>query len=150
VTVWISGPTGAGKTTLSHLLRATGYSVVEEKLPEQLFRAFALDPVQHCARLQEEIVRSQPGALSPIIPESCLTEALTRTPRCFVESASISPANLSRCILLLYLFFQFLIIFFQALHARVVITTRRERNCTLHQWSEFRIVDERGKVTTSD
>jgi deoxyadenosine/deoxycytidine kinase len=59
MTVWISGPTGSGKTTLSHLLLAAGYSVVEERLPEQLFRAFALDPIQHCARLQEEILHSR-------------------------------------------------------------------------------------------
>lgn len=57
--VWISGPTGSWKSSLTHAFGATGYSVVEERLPEELHRAFASDPIQHCALLQEEIMRSR-------------------------------------------------------------------------------------------
>jgi deoxyadenosine/deoxycytidine kinase len=39
--------------------RAFGYALVEEKLPNATFRAFASDPVQHCAPLQEDIMRSR-------------------------------------------------------------------------------------------
>src|ERR1700733_8692383 len=57
--VWISGPTGAGKSSLARALRAFGYDLVQEKLPTERFGAFAADPVRHCAMLQEEIMRSR-------------------------------------------------------------------------------------------
>jgi deoxyadenosine/deoxycytidine kinase len=57
--VWVSGPTGSGKTSLTRAARAVGYSVVEERLPEDLFHSFASDPVHNCARLQEAIMRSR-------------------------------------------------------------------------------------------
>src|SRR5262245_53855786 len=57
--VWISGPTGAGKSSLAHALSALGYGLIQEKLPTERFGAFVADPVQHCAILQEEIMRSR-------------------------------------------------------------------------------------------
>ena len=57
--IWISGPTGSGKTSLSELFRKCGYSVVIEKLPETQFAAFQADPARHCAALQEQIIRSR-------------------------------------------------------------------------------------------
>jgi deoxyadenosine/deoxycytidine kinase len=58
--VWISGPTGAGKSSLAQMLCTLGgYSLVGEELPEERFRAFGLDPIRHCALLQEEIMRSR-------------------------------------------------------------------------------------------
>ena len=57
--VWISGPTGAGKSSLARALRALGYAVVQETLPTERFRSFIADPVRHCAMLQEEIMRSR-------------------------------------------------------------------------------------------
>jgi predicted ATPase len=33
VIIWLSGPTGAGKTSLARSLRKSGYSIVEEKIP---------------------------------------------------------------------------------------------------------------------
>jgi deoxyadenosine/deoxycytidine kinase len=57
--VWISGPTGAGKSSLAPAFRALGYAIVQEKLPKERFRAFAADPIRHCAPLQEEIMRSR-------------------------------------------------------------------------------------------
>jgi deoxyadenosine/deoxycytidine kinase len=59
MTVWISGPTGAGKTTLTRAFAEVGYSVIEETLPVEVFRAFSYDPKGNCARLQESIMRSR-------------------------------------------------------------------------------------------
>ena len=58
--VWISGPTGAGKSSLARVLSAAlGYGLIQENLPKELFSAFASDPVRHCALLQEEIMHSR-------------------------------------------------------------------------------------------
>jgi len=57
--IWISGPTGSGKTSLCNLFQTCGYSVVAEKLPEGKFNAFKSEPSRHCAGLQEEIIRSR-------------------------------------------------------------------------------------------
>jgi deoxyadenosine/deoxycytidine kinase len=57
--VWISGPTGAGKSSLAAIFRTLGYSIVKETLPARLFGAFAADPARNCATLQEEIMRSR-------------------------------------------------------------------------------------------
>ena len=57
--IWISGPTGAGKTTLARLLHASGYSIVEENVPEKLFKAFISDPNAYCASLQHEIMQAR-------------------------------------------------------------------------------------------
>jgi deoxyadenosine/deoxycytidine kinase len=57
--VWISGPTGAGKTSLTSLLSRAGFGVVQEKVPLSLLHAFADAPSLHCAALQEEIMHSR-------------------------------------------------------------------------------------------
>ena len=57
--VWISGPTGAGKSSLAQILSALGYSLVAEELPKERFRSFARDPIRYCAPLQEAIMRSR-------------------------------------------------------------------------------------------
>ena len=57
--VWISGPTGSGKSTLAALMGGTGYRVIREELPRDLFQAFRRDPSQHCASLQEAIILSR-------------------------------------------------------------------------------------------
>jgi deoxyadenosine/deoxycytidine kinase len=57
--VWISGPTGAGKSTLAHHFREFGYSLVEERVPSDIYRAFTVDPKRHCFQLQEQIMRSR-------------------------------------------------------------------------------------------
>jgi deoxyadenosine/deoxycytidine kinase len=57
--VWISGPTGAGKSSFANLFCALGFVVIQEKLPEERFRDFATNPIQNCARLQEMIMRSR-------------------------------------------------------------------------------------------
>jgi deoxyadenosine/deoxycytidine kinase len=57
--VWISGPTGSGKSTLARLMGETGFRVVREELPRDLFEAFRRDPAQHCASLQEAIILSR-------------------------------------------------------------------------------------------
>jgi deoxyadenosine/deoxycytidine kinase len=56
---WISGPTGAGKTSLCQIFRTLGYAIVEERFSQRTFAAFAADPIRHCALLQEEIMRSR-------------------------------------------------------------------------------------------
>jgi len=57
--IWISGPTGSGKTSLCEIFRACGYGVVAEHLPHTQFAAFKSDPARHCAGLQEQIIRSR-------------------------------------------------------------------------------------------
>jgi deoxyadenosine/deoxycytidine kinase len=57
--IWVSGPTGSGKTSLCELFRTCGYSVVAEELSETQFAAFKSDPARHCAGLQEQIIRSR-------------------------------------------------------------------------------------------
>ncbi len=57
--IWLSGPTGAGKSTLAEFLVPCGYGVVREEIPAERFAAFASDPYAHCASLQEQIMRSR-------------------------------------------------------------------------------------------
>jgi deoxyadenosine/deoxycytidine kinase len=57
--VWISGPTGAGKSSMAGVFRALGYAIVEERLPIAKFKAFASDPIKNCGPLQEEIMISR-------------------------------------------------------------------------------------------
>jgi deoxyadenosine/deoxycytidine kinase len=59
VIIWLSGPTGAGKTSLARSLHKKGYSIVEERIPEILFRAFAADPVANCEPLQRHLMQSR-------------------------------------------------------------------------------------------
>ena len=57
--IWLSGPTGAGKTSLARSLRASGYSIVAEDVPEELFRAFISEPAVHCEPLQRHIMQAR-------------------------------------------------------------------------------------------
>lgn len=57
--IWLSGPTGAGKTTMAGLLAAVGYSVVRESAPAQLFADFVNNPQQYCSQVQEALMRSR-------------------------------------------------------------------------------------------
>ena len=57
--VWISGPTGAGKSSLAQALVGLGYALVREDLPHELFNNFSNDPVRYCAPLQEQIIQSR-------------------------------------------------------------------------------------------
>ena len=57
--VWISGPTGSGKSSLTRMLASLGCATVQEELPPELFRRFASNPAQHCEALQEAIMRSR-------------------------------------------------------------------------------------------
>lgn len=59
MTIWISGPTGAGKSTLAESFRKMGYKIVREDLPSDLFRAFASEPRRYCEALQEKIMQSR-------------------------------------------------------------------------------------------
>jgi deoxyadenosine/deoxycytidine kinase len=59
VIIWLSGPTGAGKTSLGRGLRKNGYSIVEENIPEDLLRAFAIDPIPNCETLQRHLMQAR-------------------------------------------------------------------------------------------
>jgi deoxyadenosine/deoxycytidine kinase len=57
--IWLSGPTGAGKTSLARSLRASGYSIVAEDVPAELFSAFLSEPTVHCEPLQRYIMQAR-------------------------------------------------------------------------------------------
>jgi RNase adaptor protein for sRNA GlmZ degradation len=57
--IWLSGPTGAGKTSVARLLRKVGYSIVEEKIPEKLFKRFAAEPTTNCEPLQRKLMQAR-------------------------------------------------------------------------------------------
>jgi deoxyadenosine/deoxycytidine kinase len=57
--IWISGPTGSGKTSIAHLLEQVGYAIVPETVPAGLLREFSVEPRRNCARLQTEIMTSR-------------------------------------------------------------------------------------------
>jgi deoxyadenosine/deoxycytidine kinase len=57
--IWLSGPTGAGKTSLARSLRTSGYSIVKEDVPEELFRAFLSEPTVYCEQLQRHIMQAR-------------------------------------------------------------------------------------------
>jgi deoxyadenosine/deoxycytidine kinase len=60
--IWVSGPTGAGKTTLATALGGLDYAIVPESVPAPLMAAFANDPVRNGERLQAEIMRRRKAA----------------------------------------------------------------------------------------
>jgi deoxyadenosine/deoxycytidine kinase len=57
--VWISGPTGSGKSSFARALTGLGYVVVQEELPKELFAAFSSEPAANCEALQSAIMRSR-------------------------------------------------------------------------------------------
>jgi deoxyadenosine/deoxycytidine kinase len=57
--VWISGPTGAGKTSLAAAFRSLGFAIIQEKLSPITFQAFVDDPVRNCETLQREIMQAR-------------------------------------------------------------------------------------------
>src|SRR5882762_5789455 len=57
--IWISGPTGAGKTSLTGIAKKCGFGVVNEQLPRAKFEAFVIDPTRYCSELQREIMHSR-------------------------------------------------------------------------------------------
>jgi deoxyadenosine/deoxycytidine kinase len=57
--LWLSGPTGSGKSSYAEILAQFGYRIVHEILPASLFEAFSKDPLKYCEALQEAIMRSR-------------------------------------------------------------------------------------------
>jgi deoxyadenosine/deoxycytidine kinase len=57
--IWLSGPTGAGKTSLARLLRRSGYFIVEENIPRALFQAFVSQPAANCEALQHHLMQAR-------------------------------------------------------------------------------------------
>lgn len=57
--IWLSGPTGGGKTSIAQLLREYGFSIVEEALPTDLFQSFAVDPIANCEALQRRLMTAR-------------------------------------------------------------------------------------------
>jgi len=57
--VWLSGPTGAGKSSLAEIFRRLRFAIVQENLPGDRFCNFASHPSKYCAQLQEDIMRSR-------------------------------------------------------------------------------------------
>jgi deoxyadenosine/deoxycytidine kinase len=57
--LWLSGPTGSGKTSLTNLLSNLGFGVVREEVSVELFKLFIADPWKHCESLQEALMRAR-------------------------------------------------------------------------------------------
>jgi len=57
--VWVSGPTGAGKSSIARALRGLGYAVLAEDPPEGPFARFRADAVAGCATFQEAMMRAR-------------------------------------------------------------------------------------------
>jgi len=57
--VWLSGPTGAGKSSLAEVLRIRGWGVVSEHIDPDIFAGFSADPHGYCAALQASIMRAR-------------------------------------------------------------------------------------------
>jgi deoxyadenosine/deoxycytidine kinase len=57
--LWLSGPTGTGKTSISQIFESRGWAVVREQIPTRLFSDFTTRPKDFCASLQEAIVQSR-------------------------------------------------------------------------------------------
>ena len=57
--VWVSGPTGGGKSSLAGALRGLGYAVLAEDPPEGPFARFCADATAGCAPFQEAIMRAR-------------------------------------------------------------------------------------------
>ncbi len=56
--LWLSGPTGAGKTTLARSLRQSGYLIVEESISGPLL-AFVSQPTANCEALQRQVIQAR-------------------------------------------------------------------------------------------
>jgi deoxyadenosine/deoxycytidine kinase len=57
--IWISGPTGAGKTSLARIFRRIGIAVIEERFPKTSSIAAESDLNEHCEDIQETIMRER-------------------------------------------------------------------------------------------
>jgi deoxyadenosine/deoxycytidine kinase len=57
--IWLSGPTGAGKSSFARLLEDRGWGVVRETIDPQIFGQFVTDPRKHCASFQASIMSSR-------------------------------------------------------------------------------------------
>ncbi len=57
--IWLSGPTGAGKSTLASALESRGWAVVREVIDPKAFAEFTNDPVANCEAFQESVMRSR-------------------------------------------------------------------------------------------
>jgi deoxyadenosine/deoxycytidine kinase len=57
--VWVSGPTGGGKSSLAGALRGLGYAVLAEDPPKEPFARFRADAAAGCAAFQEAMMRAR-------------------------------------------------------------------------------------------
>ncbi|MEI9415752.1 deoxynucleoside kinase [Mesorhizobium sp. Cs1321R2N1] len=57
--IWLSGPTGAGKTSVASVLSRHGYRVIRETAPTQIFEAFAAEPQRYCYDVQRALMGSR-------------------------------------------------------------------------------------------
>jgi deoxyadenosine/deoxycytidine kinase len=54
--IWISGPTGAGKSTLARCLGESGFSIVGEDVSGHIFSSFVSQPAAHCEALERHLM----------------------------------------------------------------------------------------------
>lgn len=70
--MWLSGPTGAGKSSIARVLGAAGHSIVQEYAPEALFRAFACHPVAGCEPLQRYLMQARAKGWTDVQDAPCI------------------------------------------------------------------------------
>jgi deoxyadenosine/deoxycytidine kinase len=75
--LWLSGPTGAGKSTLAHALRVNGWSVQSELVSSKFLADFQRDPERNCFKLQKHIMDERKLGWDAV--SGCAKVAIDRT-----------------------------------------------------------------------
>jgi deoxyadenosine/deoxycytidine kinase len=162
--VWISGPTGAGKTSVSHQLRRFGYKIIDEDISTETFRKFVANPGEYCALLQEEIMKSRhqgwlrASAALDIAFDRSVAEDAAIFCRLHFENDLIKAADYDKlkrlseelqCVMPRPDVILFLSASFEVLHGRIVsknhpatiISTLRRQLSLYHDWITYQVGD---------
>lgn len=78
--VWISGPTGSGKTTFASGLPLRDLQLIKEDVPSHLFEEFLQNPGTGCYKLQRSIIERRIDQIDAAISSGCTQVVLDRSP----------------------------------------------------------------------